>query len=91
VSEGFTVLTYSTDDGRETEQVWNSRDGIIPHTIELRTGQAAWHAGPDVSHGPGWTPPPTMRWIVDWVPGMSEPGGVQLGWPGMPYLYDPEA
>jgi hypothetical protein len=91
MSDGFKVLGYSTDDGSETEQVWNSREGTVPHTITLRSGSAAWHAGPDVYHGPGWTPPAGMRVIVDWMPGMGESGGVEIGWPGMPYLLDPGA
>lgn len=91
----WSVLGYQTDDGTQIEQVWNSRDGIVPQTITLRTGLQAWHAGPDVFHGEGWTPPADMRMIVDWVPGLgddaSTAGGVQIGWPGMPFLFDPEA
>lgn len=89
--DGWKVLTYSTDDGTEHEQVWNSRDGVAPQTIALRSGASAWHSGPDTFHGQGWAPPAGMRIIVDWKPGMGTPGGVELGWPGMPYLLDPEA
>lgn len=91
MSDGYSVLRYQTDDGSETELVWNNREGAGPFTIELRSGAVAWHAGPDVFHGPGWAPPAGMRSFVDWMPGMGESVGVTLGWPGMPYLFDPEA
>lgn len=90
-NDGYKVIGYQTDDGSQTEQVWNNRTGAAPQTIVLRTGRSAWHSGPDTFHGAGWTPPPTMRVIVDWTPGMGTDGGVQIGWPGMPYLFDPEA
>jgi hypothetical protein len=91
VKTDWCVLTYSTDDGTQTEQVWNSRAGQVPQTITLRTGYQAWHSGPDTFHGAGFTPPAGMRIIVDWMPGMGDGSGVELGWPGQPYLFDPEA
>lgn len=40
--EAFMVMTYRADDG-ETERVWNSRDGVTPFCITLRSGKEATH------------------------------------------------
>jgi len=37
----FCLMTYRADDGTEEEQVWNSRDGVTPFVITLRSGKAA--------------------------------------------------
>lgn len=61
------LMTYRSDDGTETEQVWNSRDGVTPFVITLRSGKQATHA--DWQHDrrmpEDWTPPPGMRVFAD--------------------------
>ncbi|SRR6266851_368664 len=42
-AEAFCLLTYHADDGTEEEKIWNSRDGITPFVIALRSGKAATH------------------------------------------------
>lgn len=42
--EAFMLMTYRADDGSETEVIWNSRDGVTPFVITLRSGKQATHA-----------------------------------------------
>lgn len=48
--EAYCLMQYDADDGTETEVVWNSRDGVTPFGITLRSGKPATHArwGEDV-------------------------------------------
>ena len=66
-AEAFCVMTYTADDGSETEQVWNSRDGVTPFVITLRSGKRATHTNwaADRRMPPDWTPPRGMRRFVD--------------------------
>lgn len=41
--EAFCLMTYRSDDGSETEVIWNSRDGVTPFVISLRSGKPASH------------------------------------------------
>jgi len=36
-------MTYRSDDGSETEQIWNSRDGVTPFVIRSRSGKEMTH------------------------------------------------
>ena len=40
--EAFAVMCYRADDG-EQEFLWNSRDGVTPFVITLRSGKEATH------------------------------------------------
>jgi hypothetical protein len=59
-------MTYRADDGSE-EWVWNSRDGVTPFVITLRSGKEAkhveWHR--DRRMPPDYRPPPGSRMFVD--------------------------
>lgn len=41
--EAFRLMQYRSDDGTETEVIWNSRDGVTPFVITLRSGKQASH------------------------------------------------
>ena len=41
--EAFCLMTYKSDDGREAEVIWNSRDGVTPFVITLKSGRAGRH------------------------------------------------
>lgn len=60
-------MAYRSDDGTETEQVFNSRDGVTPFVIALRSGAKATHVNwaSDQRQPEGWTPPPGMRYFTD--------------------------
>jgi len=64
--ERYCVMTYRSDDGTEEEQVWNSRDGVTPFVITLRSGKAATHVNwtADVPR-PDYRPPAGSRVFVD--------------------------
>jgi hypothetical protein len=65
-AEAFCLMTYRADDGSEEEQVWNSRDGVTPFVIGLRSGKPAthadWHRDRRV---PDYLPPLGSRIFVD--------------------------
>lgn len=65
-AEAFALMTYRSDDGTEEEVVWNSRDGVTPFVISLRSGKAAshvdWHLDRRV---PDYQPPAGSRMFVD--------------------------
>ncbi len=61
------IMTYTSDDGAETEQIWNSRDGVTPFIITLRSGRKATH-GPrwaDDTYAPGHVPAVGARYFCD--------------------------
>lgn len=68
-SEAFCLMTYRADDGTESEVVWNSRDGVTPFVISLRSGKPATHV-----HWSGderrldYAPPAGSRMFVDLTP-----------------------
>jgi len=37
--EAFMMMTYETEDGSESERIWNSRDGISPFCVKSRNGK----------------------------------------------------
>lgn len=68
-AEAFCLMTYEADDGSEREVIWNSRDGVTPFVITLRSGKTArhvdWHADRRVvDHRPA----PGSRMFVDLTP-----------------------
>lgn len=64
--EAFMLMKYQADDGSESEIVWNSRDGVTPFVITLRSGKQARHVEwrNDVYH-PEHKPVPGDRIFVD--------------------------
>jgi hypothetical protein len=63
-------MRYAADDGTESETVWNSRDGVTPFVITLRSGKTATHADwqGDLRMPETWAPPPGMRYFADMTP-----------------------
>lgn len=41
--EAFCLMQYRSDHGTESEAIWNSRDGVTPFIITLRSGKQATH------------------------------------------------
>lgn len=41
--EAYCLMKYRSDDGTEEEIIWNSRDGVTPFTLTLRSGKIATH------------------------------------------------
>jgi hypothetical protein len=68
-AEAFCLMTYATDDGSETERIWNSRGGVTPFYIRSRNGQEMshinWHE--DV-YRPDYQPEVGARIFVDYTP-----------------------
>jgi hypothetical protein len=64
--EAYCLMTYRSDDGTEEEVLWNSRDGVTPFVITLRSGKQAthvdWHNDQRV---PDYQPAPGTRLFVD--------------------------
>lgn len=66
-AEAFSLMRYLADDGSgEDEIVWNSRDGVAPFAITLRSGKTAhhtdWHKD---TYAPDHKPEPGTRMFVD--------------------------
>lgn len=68
-AEAFRLMRYQADDGTEDEWIWNSRDGVTPFIVTLRSGKSARHvnwAG-DI-YNPDHRPKPGDRIFVDLTP-----------------------
>jgi len=64
--EAFCHMRYESDDGRESEVIWNSRDGVTPFMLLSRSGKQMEHVDwrndrPDVNYKPN----PGDRIFVD--------------------------
>jgi hypothetical protein len=71
-AEAFTLMTYVSDDGTETERVWNSRDGVTPFVITLRSGKTATHRDWAADeYLPNYVPPAGSRVFVDLTPELA--------------------
>lgn len=65
-AEAFCLMKYRSDDGTEEEWIWNSRDGVTPFVISLRSGKYARHVDWQMdSHLPDYVPPIGSRIFVD--------------------------
>lgn len=68
-AEAFCLMLYRSDDGTEEEVIWNSRDGVTPFVITLRSGKQAthvdWHLDQRV---PDFQPHPGERMFVSLTP-----------------------
>jgi len=68
-AEAFCLMTYRSADGTEEEQLWNSRDGVTPFVIELRSGKMAQHVDWNRDRRiPDYVPPVGSRIFVDLTP-----------------------
>jgi hypothetical protein len=65
-AEAFKLMTYRSDDGTESETIWNSRDGVTPFVITLRSGKQATHVDwQNDRYAPDHKPAPGDRIFVD--------------------------
>ncbi len=83
-AEAFCLMTYRTGDGTEEERIWNSRDGVTPLLITLRSGRTAMHVDwrsdrPD----PDYQPPVGSRIFVSMSKRRCRRLGVPLGAPDL--------
>lgn len=69
--EAFCHMLYISDDGRQMEWLWNSRDGVTPFVISSETGKPMSHSyfGED-RYDPDYNPQPGDRIFVDCKPEM---------------------
>jgi len=59
-------MEYRSDDGREVEYIWNSRDGVTPFTVTSRRGTELTHANWSGDRRiPDFVPQPGSRIFVD--------------------------
>ena len=75
-SEAFNLMKYETDDGLESEIIWNSRDGVTPFIISNRDKtkmmtHVRWSEDVCV---PNHVPKPGDRIFVDVTPEMMRDG-----------------
>jgi len=67
--EAFQLMQYRADDGSETEWIWNSRDGVTPFIVTLRSGKSATHVDwRNDRYAPDHKPQPGDRIFVDLTP-----------------------
>lgn len=67
--EAFCLMTYRSDDESEEELIWNSRDGVTPFSLTLRSGKSARHVDwQNDAYAPYRTPQPGERIFVDLSP-----------------------
>lgn len=71
--DAYVLMRYrSIDDPGEVEEVWNSRDGITPYTILMRSGSMGTHADwSTMVHRPDYDPPVGSRVFVDLTPDIA--------------------
>lgn len=74
-AEAFCLMLYASDDQREREFLWNSRDGVTPFMISSRvTGQMMSHVQFRLDERrPDFVPPDGMRVFVDATKELIEP------------------
>lgn len=65
-NEAFCLMQYDADDATESEVIWNSRDGVTPFIITLRSGKPATHArwGEDARITENMARALGVRWFV---------------------------
>lgn len=94
-SEAFCVMKYASDDGNEIEFIWNSRDGVTPFVIPMRSGQEGRHVDWSMDTCvPDYHPAPGTRVFVDTSPESYRQYAVEMvekyweGVPGYPKMSD---
>ena len=64
--EAFMLMKYQTDDGTETETLWNSRDGVTPFCLLSKGGKVMHHVEwKKDERRIDFIPPSGMRIFVD--------------------------
>jgi hypothetical protein len=64
-AEAYCLMTYRADDGEE-ETIWNSRDGVTPFIVTLKSGKQAMHVDWSTDRrDPNYKPKPGERIFVD--------------------------
>lgn len=64
--EAFMLMKYRSEDGTETETLWNSRDGVTPFMISSKNGKMMQHIDwQNDQRAVGFKPPSGMRVFVD--------------------------
>jgi hypothetical protein len=65
-AEAYALMRYKSDDGLDEEIIWNSRDGVTPFVITLRSGKQATHVDWNGDFPfPNYQPPLGSRMFVD--------------------------
>ena len=81
----WALLTYTSDDGKTTKQVWNPREGAaVPQQIDLGNGRQGSLTSVQPK-GRGYSPPQGTATLSDKPPEPDRPG-TRLGWPGQAYI-----
>lgn len=63
--EAFMLMQYETDDGKTTEWIWNSRDGVSPFCVHTPDGQEMMHVRwNEDRYAPNHVPKPGDRIFV---------------------------
>jgi hypothetical protein len=64
--EAFCLMQYRSKDGTESEQIWNSRDGVTPFGVLSRNGKQMYHVEwNNDEYDPYFVPPSGMRIFVN--------------------------
>jgi hypothetical protein len=67
--EALCLMEYRSDDRREVEYIWNSRDGVTPFTVTSRRGTEMTHVNWMYDRRiPDFVPQPGSRIFVDLTP-----------------------
>lgn len=67
--EAYCLMLYRAKDGSEEETIWNSRDGITPFGVNLRSGKPAEHAEwRNDRYAPFYVPQVGERVFVSYTP-----------------------
>lgn len=67
-AEAFCLMKYQAESG-ETEWIWNSRDGVTPFCITMKSGDEGRHADwPGDRYMPNHVPKVGERIFVDYTP-----------------------
>lgn len=66
-ADAFVVMRYrSLDEPQDVEEIWNSRDGVTPYTVLMRSGSTGTHCDwSSMVPRPKFDPPPGSRVFVD--------------------------
>lgn len=87
---GYSLVTYTSDDGKTSKQVWNSRDGALPEVITLDNGKPAGITRVEFK-GPGYKPAAGITVVSDVPPDPPAPvpgaSATEMGWPGQPHFH----
>lgn len=64
--DSYKRMKYLSDDGTEEEWLWNSREGVTPFIITLRSGKSARHVEWNKDeYLPDYVPPKGSRIFID--------------------------